>query len=387
MIRVDALEGPLDMGDFITVARRIYRADPRWVEQPEEQQRRRLDVTRAPFWRRAEREVLVAHAGSVRHAPVGRLVVFRDHLHEAQSGGEPLAFFGLFEASDDPEVAAALMERARAWARERGLRRLRGPISFTMLEEVGVLMEGFDRPPRLRTAYNPPYYAPLLEAAGLRVAREYGGYDWSSWDLPLPPAPLAQRALRAGEHGIRIEPFDPQHLDEAVRAFVAVYDDALRGSWGFTPLPFEEAAEIFESVANFGEPRLVWQASVDGDPAGFILALPDLNEALVRTRRGFGLFSLGKALYLKGGVRTLRVLSMAVRARYRRHNLAGHLVYRAWQAAMDAGIVMAEFSPVDLADEAMTRLLHRIGCRRTKRWAVFEDPAAPGDLDRLAVGR
>ena len=53
--------------------------------------------------------------------------------------------FGFFDAEDDPEVGAALIDAAEDWLRERGRERMLGPMDFTTNDECGVLIEGFDR--------------------------------------------------------------------------------------------------------------------------------------------------------------------------------------------------------------------------------------------------
>lgn len=358
-IRVAGVRGWRGAGEFLGVARALYGDDPNFIRPPDLYERRRLDPGADPFWKHAEGEMLVARRGS---RPVGRVLAFRNRLHE-EAHGDGVGFFGLFESPDDRDVARALLDEAAAWARARGLPRLRGPLAFTMLEEVGLLVEGFDRPPRVRTPYNPPYYAGLLEAAGFAAVREFGAYDWRAWDLPAPPrhAPGAR---------IELAPLDPERVDRAVDDFVEVHNHALRATWGFAPIAREDAAHLLDLVVTFGDPRLVWQARVDDVPAGFLVGLPDLNESLARS--GGGLLALATALYLKRGVRAARVLAFGVRERFRGTNLAAHLINAAWQSALDAGIVEAEFSPVDLGDRALVRMLDRIGCRRTKRYALFE---------------
>ena len=69
--------------------------------------------------------------------------------------------FGFFECDDDPEAAAALLDAAEAWLRERGCDRMVGPMDFTMNDEVGILIEGHDLPPMLKQ----PWHPPLLPAA------------------------------------------------------------------------------------------------------------------------------------------------------------------------------------------------------------------------------
>ncbi|NIP83059.1 MAG: hypothetical protein GWM90_29060, partial [Gemmatimonadetes bacterium] len=82
-----------------------------------------------------------------------------------------VGFFGFFDCADDPEAAAALLERAEAWLSERGLTSARGPVSPSLNHEAGLLVDGFDEPPVIMTPWNPPYYGRLVESAGYHKAR------------------------------------------------------------------------------------------------------------------------------------------------------------------------------------------------------------------------
>ena len=66
--------------------------------------------------------------------------------------------FGFFDAEDDPEVAGALLDAAADWLRERGRERMLGPMDFTMNDECGLLIEGFDEPSMILEPWHPPYY-------------------------------------------------------------------------------------------------------------------------------------------------------------------------------------------------------------------------------------
>ena len=88
--------------------------------------------------------------------------------------------FGFLELEDDVEVMRALLDAAAAWLRERGRDRMVGPMDFTMNDESGVLIEGFEREPMIRQAWHPPYYQRLCEEAGLEKA-----VDTFMWSLHI----------------------------------------------------------------------------------------------------------------------------------------------------------------------------------------------------------
>src|SRR5207237_1093502 len=78
-----------------------------------------------------------------------------------------VGFYGFFECIDDPAAARALFDTAATWLRARGLRVMRGPMSPSINDECGLLVEGFDTPPTLMMPHNPPYYVGLHAGSGL----------------------------------------------------------------------------------------------------------------------------------------------------------------------------------------------------------------------------
>ena len=79
--------------------------------------------------------------------------------------------FGFLELEDDIEVMRALLDAAAAWLRERGRDRMVGPMDFTMNDESGVLIEGFELEPMIRQPWHPPYYQRAVRGGRPREGR------------------------------------------------------------------------------------------------------------------------------------------------------------------------------------------------------------------------
>ncbi len=97
---------------------------------------------------------------------VGRITAQVDHvLNEFQDNRWGL--FGFFECEDDPAAAKALLDAAEQWLRARGRDRMVGPADFTLNDECGVLIEGYELDPIILTNWTHRYYPRLLEQAGM----------------------------------------------------------------------------------------------------------------------------------------------------------------------------------------------------------------------------
>jgi ribosomal protein S18 acetylase RimI-like enzyme len=373
-VEIREVPGRRGVREFVAVQGPLYADDPSYAAPPDFYVARRLDPTREPFWAHAERGLFVARRG---RRAVGRVAAIANHLHNG-TWHDRVAFFGLFECEDDPATARALLDLAAAWARDRGYDTLRGPVNFSVHDEIGLLVEGFDRPPRVMMPYNAPYHGALLEAAGFQRLKDLVAYDWDYRDMPAPPAALEQRAARgwASSRAV-IRQFDLPRLLEETDRFRGVYNAAFGDSWGFVPITLEEARAMVVDFARYGDPRLCWMAEVDGEAAGFLLMLPDVNEVFHAARRGFLPLRPLRAVRALVAPRAVRVVTLAIDPRFRRLNLAGHLVVKAWRQAVDRGIRVAEFSYVDEDNVNMNGMLRRMGCTVGKRYRIYERPLGP----------
>lgn len=372
-VEVREVSGWRGIREFVAVQAPLYARDPNYAAPPDLYTRRRLDPAREPFWAHAERALFVARRG---RRAVGRVAAIVNHLHNG-TWHDRVAFFGLFECEEDRTTARALLDLAAGWARDHGYDALRGPVSFSVHDELGLLVEGFDRPPRVMMPYNAPYHGALLEAAGCRPLKDLVAYDWAYAEMPEPPAALERRAARAATGArVTIRQFHLERLAEETARFRAVYNAAFAASWGFVPITAEEAQAMVQDFARFGDPRLCWLAEVDGEPAGFVLMLPDVCEVFHALRRGLLPLRPVRAAMAFARPRAVRVVTLAIDPRFRRLNLAGHLMVRAWRQAVGQGIRVAEFSYVDEDNANMNGMLRRMGCRVGKRYRIYERPLA-----------
>jgi hypothetical protein len=151
-----------------------------------------LSRTKNPFFDHAEAEYFIAERDGV---VVGRIAAISNRLHN-ETHGDQVGFFGFFECIDDQAVADALLTAAADWCRALGHDVLRGPASFSVNDECGLLVDGFDSPPTLMMPYNPRYYLPLLERAGFTKTKDLWVYQGGTEERN---DPVPERLARATE--------------------------------------------------------------------------------------------------------------------------------------------------------------------------------------------
>lgn len=286
IIQVD-LANRRQVRDFLSLPVRLYRGIPQWVPLLEGEERLRLDPKHYPFYKHSAAAFFLAYQDGL---PQGRLAVL-DNRPYNEHNREKTAFFYLFESVPDPEAGRGLFEAAFAWARARGLEQILGPKGFTALDGLGLLVKGFERRPALGLPYNPPYYPSLIESLGFeKVTDIVSGYLGAEIRFPERIHELAARIKE--RRGLTIARFRSRgELRAALGHLKALYNGALEGTSGGTPITDEEVRALANQMLWFADPNLIKIVMKIEDlrkggerPVGFLLAYPDISAALQKTQ-------------------------------------------------------------------------------------------------------
>src|SRR6187402_358876 len=153
-VSIRPVRGRRELKRFVKVPFRLHRDSPQWVPPLIFERMEFLDRDKNPWFEHGEAELFLAERDG---EAVGRVSAHLDRRWDEFQGGND-AMFGFFETVEDPEVAAALLGAASEWARGKGRERLLGPMDFTTNDEIGILIEGFERRPRILEPWHPPHY-------------------------------------------------------------------------------------------------------------------------------------------------------------------------------------------------------------------------------------
>jgi hypothetical protein len=374
-IEVTPLRGWRDRARFVDLPYRLHRNDPNWVPPLRRDVHRLLDRSRNPFFDHGEACFWLARRNGV---PVGRISAQINHLHLATHRDET-GNFGLLEAVDDQAVFAALQRAAENWLRERGMRRILGPYSLSMNDDIGVLISGFDTPPMVGMPYTPPYYAQRLVAEGYAKAKDLHALRVTLADVVTKHLEQLERVtarLRA-EGRIAIRHLDPARFAAEMRMALDIYNEAWTHNWGFLPVTEREAKQIIDQLAPVLPPRGVVFALADGEPAAMLIALPNLNEIVADL--GGRLFPINwLKLFWRLRFRkpkTARVMLTGVRRRYRGSALSLALVTLMLAEILNVGrqanIEMVEFSWILEDNKPSLEGCHAIGAQLAQLYRIY----------------
>ena len=351
---------------FVRFPRRIYREIPAWVPPLEIERMAFLDRKKNPFFRHSDAELFLAERGG---EPVGRIAAIenRRHLETYRDG---TGFFGLFECVDDPAVARALVGAAASWVRARGLVRLRGPMSFTINDECGLLLDAFEAPPVLLMSYNPAYYAGLLESCGFRKAQDLLAYRMEAPERV--PSRLAAIAHAVAMRGIVVRPLDFARFDEEVEKVHRIHSQAWAENWGAVPLTVAEMRALAAELKPLADRDLVFLAEEAGEPVGVSVTVPDIHQALKLAHGRLLPFGLVRILWARRRIDAVRVLIMGVLPGHRFRGVDAAMYARTMEEARRKGYRWGEMSWVLESNPVMCRIVERLGGDRYKTYRIYD---------------
>jgi GNAT superfamily N-acetyltransferase len=362
-----------DLQKFIKLPWQIYRDDPAWVPPLLMDVRAVLNPAKHPFHQHSTMQLFLAFRGD---EVVGRIagVVNATHnkFHDDTTG-----FLALFECIDDQAVANALFDAAEAWLRAQGMTAAQGPMSVSTNEELaspGVLVDGFDTPPSVMMGHTPRYYPSLFVNAGYAKAKDLIAY----W---VPEQQIPERLVRSKElllkrNRLTIRALDMKRFDEEVASIQAIYNTAWERNWGFIPMTGDEIVYMAKQLKPVVNPKLCAMAEVDGEPIGFILALPDFNQALKHVNGRLFPFGLLKLLWYRRKINAIRVITLGLKPEYRGKGIDALLILHVFENAEPIDMARGECSWI-LEDNMPMRLaIEKIGGDAYKTYRIYEKPIA-----------
>jgi hypothetical protein len=300
------------LNDFLNVVDYVYRGDPNYVRPLDMDMKDRLSL-KNPFFEHAEGVIFTAHRNGW---CVGRITAQVDREHLARYKDD-VGSFGFLDTIDDEEVAKGLLDAAAKWLKARGMKRIRGPLSLSLNEEMGCLVDGFDTPPMILMPHHRPYQGGLIEKAGFEKLKDAYAWRYHVGDVP-PRVRKAHDDIEAMPE-VKSRHVDMKNLDADLRVIMDVYNDAWNDNWGFVASTERELSKMAADLKLIAIPELSYITEIDGEPAAVALALPNLNELIADMKGKLGPLGLPKLLWrLKVvGPHTARLIILGIRKKFR----------------------------------------------------------------------
>ena len=348
-----------------------------WVPPLLDDYRKQLDPKRSVFLAHGELEAWTAFKDG---KPVGRISAQIDHDYDTRWPDEPkTAFFGFYECIDDVAVSKALFAVAEVWARQKGRVRLRGPFTLDSKGEMGVLIEGFDKPSMIGTTWNRPFMDKLVQDSGYQKVKDLLGW-WYTAGTPIDD--LTTRVAKKTRElpNVKIRMMDIKQIKRDAGIIQEIYNEAWKNNWNFTPFTNMELEVIANEYKLFIDTQLTYVAEVDGKAAAILFAIPDINE-LIRDFKGELMrnpINLVKLLWrLKfNRPKNARLILLGIKDEFRASRkygaLAAVLYEEISKRGLAAGYSAGELSWTDEDNTQINRGIERMNAKVYKKWRMYE---------------
>ena len=341
----------------------------------------RLNPKKNPWFQHGEAQLFIAYKDG---KPAGRISAQIDSSHIARYK-DSTGFFGFFETIDDLDVSAALFAAAADWLRAKGMKRCIGPFSFNVNDESGLLIDGFNCPPRMMMGHAQPYYGAHVEAAGFAKSVDMRAY-LTPMDTAVPVKQLKwlQRALDRNP-ALKVRPLDMSRFKEEIATVARIFNAAWTENWGYIPMTEADIAHMAAEMRLIIVPELVSIATMDGVPVAMCLALPDLNEMIRDLKGSLAPFGWAKLLWRLATRRSFvsgtRIPLMGVMPEYKNKPLGSLLALLTMQAVRNASLKLrmpvCEMSWVLESNTQTCHSIEDIGGRVYKTYRMYEKSLMP----------
>ncbi len=362
-----------DQITFLKVPFPIYADDPNWVAPLFLERFEHLSEKKNPYFQHATAQLFIAEKDG---KPVGRISAQVCQLHQERYK-DATGQFGFLEAVDDPEVFAALFKAAEGWLRAKGMKRALGPFSFSINDETGLLINGFDTMPNMMMGHGTSYYQKRVEEQGFTKAKDVLAYEFDNVK-GLPPAMrrMVDRMMASGD--LTLRPLNKKKMASEIDIVMDIFNDAWSENWNYVPFTRAEVAMLAQLFKMLLDAKAVQIASWKGEPAAFCLAIANINEwfqGLDGKVLPFGLFKLLPRV-ISGRSRSVRVPLMGVKKKFQDGAIGAGLALATIRATSDhvisKGVTHGEFSWI-LEDNLRVRhVLESMGAHVYKTYRVYE---------------
>ena len=355
-----------NIDEFIGLPFSLYKGNPFYIHELKSDTKNLL--TKDPFWQHAQRELFIARrAGQA----VGRVAAIMNKNHN-EHWGDKTGFFGFFECEDNNETAAALINAAGAWLKERGCNKIRGPLNPGTNHTCGVLLDNFDKEPAVMMPYNPPFYDGILLGAGLKKAKDLLAFERTDKDQFTPRMQkIIERILK--NPSIKMRQINLKNFEAEVETVRQIYNASWAQNWGFVPITEAEIQATAKQLKLIIRPELTCVIEYDGKTAGFSICVPNMNHVLKILGGSLANpFKLIKAFFAWRKIRDCRMVMLGVHPDYRGKGLELLLVRGVVVDGVARGWNKAELSWLLEDNQAIIQTVEEAGCRRVKSYRIYE---------------
>lgn len=353
--------------EFIEFPYTHYAGNPNWVAPLKIEQKKLINTEKNPFYKNGEIALFLAeHNGK----PAGRIAAIIDHryneYHQTKTG-----FFGFFEAIDNQQVTNLLFKVAEDWLQDRGMTEMLGPANPSMMDEVGILVQGFDKPPSILMPYHKSYYDKLITGAGLEKAMDLFTYEVNQDGVDRDRMNRAVEIVRKRLPDLKIRKVKLKKIRDEVKIIRDIFNAAWKNNWGYIPLSEAEFDQLAKDLKSIVDDDFAHIAEINGKPVAFSVALPDYNQVFKKMNGTLFPTGLIKILWNKRKINKIRTALMGVLPEHQGKGIDALLHHESIENGLKRGFWSSEVGWILENNVNMIRVAERIGGTLDKVYRMY----------------
>lgn len=368
MLNVIPVDSKKQLKDFILLPFKIYKNESNWVPPLISDRKKFFNPKKNPYYQHSEVKLFLALKDG---EPVGRISAHSNTQHNKEHN-ENIGFFGFFECIDNQEVANALFDAAFQWNLYRNFTSMRGPMNFSVNDECGLLIQGFETPPMIMMPYNFPYYRSLYENYGLIKTMDLYAFISEYHSIPERVAKMAEIIAHRTKANVRSLSYDKKQRKKDIETVFEIYTRAWQYNWGNVPMTKAEFDHLVAELLPIADPDMVFIAEVDGQLAGFSLTLPDYNEVLKVMQGKVNPLTVIKALKARKHITSVRVITMGIIKEFQGKGIDTLLYYYTFKNGLPKGYYRSEFSWILEKNIPMINTAEKLGAEIYKTYRLYD---------------
>lgn len=295
MITVKEVTSKKDLKTFVTFPFSLYKGNAYWVPPIIKDELDSFDKDKNPVFKDADAWFFLAYDDN---KVVGRVAAMVNRIEVSEQNVKKMRF-GWFDFIDNNEVSEALLTKVAEIGTTHNLEFMEGPVGFSNLDKVGVLVDGFDHIGTMITWYNHPYYKDHFERLDFKKEKEYLEQKFPAKNAQPKFFNRVQELVKK-RYSLRplnftktkdVMPWADQMFD--------LFNESYASLSSFVPITDIQKAYFKKKYISFINPEYIkFVVDKENTLVAFAIVMPSFSEALQKTKGKlfpFGIFHFLKA--------------------------------------------------------------------------------------------
>ncbi len=349
---------------FISLERKLMKKYPYYISEIDDDVSKAL--TRKTLMSK-EMELalfIVSRAGE----DIGRCaaIINKKFQTQKQAGA---GFIGFFAAAEGyQQEVAEMIRQAEHWLKEKGVTKVIAPANGGAPNSMGFLVTGFDEDPMFPFPWSPPYYPGYIESLNYQPS-----YPLWYYEVDFDSEKYKEAKTRyANYQAAVIRPISKKNWDKDIETLTDLLNDTFVHEWEFTRMSHAEMKEFFGPMKTILSPQQILIAEVEGKPAGFCFALPDLTPLFRSFNGSVGLIAVFKLLTQSKRFQRSGILGIGVTDAHKGKGLSKAIAMKLYAYHEELGLKSSLYYPVNEGNMDSRGFAESIGGKGRLMYQVYD---------------